>query len=174
MKKFIVFVALFVFVLQFGLKSVVAADLSEGHACAKPDGSAFTVGEKCAPSLICKPPPYATDIPNWICQKDTSVVGVIGQINPPDAVSRMGFGAAGLSTFLTKAVALIYTISGVLFFFMIVVSAIQWIMSGGDKEGIASARKRLIYAIVGITILALAFVILKTLGQITGFQFFGT
>ena len=55
---------------------------------------------------------------------------------------------------------------------MVVISALQWIVSGGDKEAVAKARSRLTYAIIGIVLLALSFLILRVIGQITGFSFF--
>lgn len=103
---------------------------------------------------------------------NNEVEKVIGQITPPPAVSRLGFGAEGLSTFFNTAIQLIYIVAGILFVFMVIVSALQWILSGGDKEAVSNARNRLTFAIIGIVVLALAFVIIRVLGQITGFEFF--
>lgn len=96
---------------------------------------------------------------------------VIGKVNPPDAVSNIGFGQEGLSNFFNRAIELIYSLAGVIFVFMVVISALQWMMSGGDKEAVTNARNRLTFAIIGIALLALTFVILNVVGQITGFQF---
>lgn len=95
-----------------------------------------------------------------------------GKIEPPDAISNLGFGAQGISNVLNKGIELLFIVAGIIFVFMIVISAVQWIVSGGDKEGIGKARGRLTAAIVGIVLLSLAFVIIRVVGQITGFEFF--
>lgn len=97
-----------------------------------------------------------------------SVDEVFGKIVPPDPVRRIGFGNEGISKLLTNAILLIYILSGVIFVFMIIISGLQWILSGGDKEAVAGARRRLIYAILGMAVLALAFFIAQVVAQITG------
>lgn len=101
-----------------------------------------------------------------------SVSDVFGQVVPPDPIKNLGFGAKGLSNVLSKIIQLIYTVAAVLFVFMVIISAVQWILSGGDKEAVGNARKRLTYATIGIVLLAIAFVIIRVIGQITGFEFF--
>lgn len=102
--------------------------------------------------------------------------GVIGTITAPSPIQglvRQG-GAGGLSTVLTNAIILIYQIAVILFIFMVVFSALQWIISGGDKEKVAGARGRLTSAIVGLVILGLAWVIASILGRLTGISIPGT
>ncbi|MBI4040141.1 hypothetical protein HY389_02195 [Candidatus Daviesbacteria bacterium] len=104
-----------------------------------------------------------------------SLQKVFGNITPPEEIRNLtnqGSGAAGLSLFFTRVVQLIYLAAGIIFVFMVIFSALQWITSGGDKEAVGKARARLTYAIIGITILSLTFVILNVLGNILGFQFF--
>lgn len=97
---------------------------------------------------------------------------VIGNITPPPAVASIGTGAGGLSNFFDKVIELIYIFAAIIFVFMVIISAVQWIASGGDKESVSKARDRLTHAIIGITLLALSFFILRVIGQITGFEFF--
>lgn len=103
---------------------------------------------------------------------ETKIEDIIGKISPPPEVSRIGFGAEGLSNFLSKIVEIIFVAATIIFVFMVIITAVQWILSGGDKEAVGNARKRLTWAIIGIVFLALAFVILRVAGQITGFEFF--
>jgi hypothetical protein len=51
---------------------------------------------------------------------------------------------------------------------MIIWGAVDWIFSGGDKEKIAGARKRITQSIIGLVLLSSAFVIMLVLGQILG------
>lgn len=97
---------------------------------------------------------------------------VIGKINPPAEVSALGSGSAGINHLLGNMIQLIYAVAGVIFVFMVIISGVQWILSGGDKEAVGKARGRLTWAVIGIVFLALAWVIISVIGQVTGFTFF--
>lgn len=97
---------------------------------------------------------------------------IFGRISPPDAVKDLGTGNVGLGNVLTNILTLIYILAGIAFLFMIVFAAFQLITSGGDKEKVGAARSRITYAVIGIIILALAFVAAQVLGSITGLTFF--
>jgi hypothetical protein len=57
-------------------------------------------------------------------------------------------------------------VGGVLiFFFMMLVGAIQWITAGGDKASLETARGRVTSAIVGVILLLSTFVIIKIIEQ---------
>lgn len=102
----------------------------------------------------------------------TSSDRAIGKIQAPEFIRNLGFGAAGLSNVLSNIIQIIYVVAAIMFVFMVVISAFQWIISGGDKEKISQARGRLTNAVIGIFLLAMAFVIIRVVGQITGFEFF--
>lgn len=103
---------------------------------------------------------------------NSSFQDVFGKIDPPLAITRIGRGAQGINNILNTFLTLIYSIAGILVLFMFVFAALQWILSGGDKEAVKSARQRITWAIIGITFLALTFIILRVLGLILGFKFF--
>lgn len=102
----------------------------------------------------------------------TSIEDVFGQVVPPPEIQALGSGSQGINNVLNKFIALAYAVAAILFIAMVIYSAIQWITSGGDKEAVGNARKRLTYAIIGIVLLALTFVLANILGNITGFTFF--
>lgn len=106
------------------------------------------------------------------CQGSGSIESVFGRIIPPSPIQNLGSGTSGINNFLSKIIQLIYVAAGIIFVFMVLVSGVQWILSGGDKEAVGNAKKRLTWAIIGIVFLALAFVIIRVIGQITGFEFF--
>lgn len=95
---------------------------------------------------------------------------VIGTIKPPGPISSLPVGEAGINQVLSSIINIIMAVGGVIFLFMIVIGAFQWITSGGDKEAVQKARSRITNAIIGIAILALSFVIVNVIGQITGFK----
>lgn len=98
-----------------------------------------------------------------------SVDDVIGTVSPPPAVSQIP-GASGeekLGNALSSILRVLYAVSIVAVIFMFVWGAFQWITSGGDKDALSSARKRIMNAIIGLIILALAFVIFTIIARIT-------
>lgn len=99
-----------------------------------------------------------------------------GSITPPSPI--VGFaggdqtGSKGISSFLSNLIILIYSIATVVLIFMLLWGGFEWLISGGDKEHLANAQKRILNAIIAIIIFAAAFAIIAILGQFTGFKFF--
>jgi hypothetical protein len=75
-------------------------------------------------------------------------------------------GATSLGTILNNAITIIFAVATLLVLFMLILGAFSWITSAGDKEKVAGARNRILHALVGLAILALAFVILTVVSQI--------
>lgn len=59
-----------------------------------------------------------------------------------------------IGDFVTYAVNAALIIGGIAFFVMLVLGALQWLNSGGDKNSIEQARSRLTNALIGIGVLA--------------------
>ncbi len=150
---------------------VFAADVDPGDECkqgidyCKPD--IYNVSYSC---LSAKPPN-----PAFFCQPDP-FGGVFGKIIPPDAIKGLlkgdPTGAGGISKFFNNLVSLIYVTAAIVLVFMLLWGAWDWLTSEGDKEKLESAKKKLINAIVGIILFAVAFALLRILGAFTGFTFF--
>lgn len=79
-----------------------------------------------------------------------------------------GTGDDLLQTIIKNSITIIFTVAAILVTAMLLWGAIEWISSGGDKEKLSSARKRIMQALIGLIILALAFVILKIISGIVG------
>ncbi len=84
------------------------------------------------------------------------------QINAP----LVGFKS--LSDFIANALVLVFTVGAFLVLIMLIVGAYEWIASGGDKEAVAKARNRIINALIGLLVLAIAFALVRLVGQFTG------
>jgi hypothetical protein len=52
------------------------------------------------------------------------------------------------------------------FFIYLLVGAVQWILSGGDKEGVEKAKKKITQSMIGLAILLSAFAIIYLVGVI--------
>lgn len=63
---------------------------------------------------------------------------------------------------------LLFYLAAILAIISIVMSGIQWITSGGEPSKIASAKKRLLYSIIGLVVVAGAFLIVKVILSVLG------
>jgi hypothetical protein len=97
---------------------------------------------------------------------------ILGTIKPPPQIGTPGDGASAISTFISRIIQIIYMIGAIGFIFMLLWGALTMILNAGDKEALGNGRKRIITAIIGIALLALAFPILRVLESIIGIKFF--
>lgn len=70
-------------------------------------------------------------------------------------------GEGFLQKLLTTGITLCFVVGVLAFFFMLLMGAIQWITSGGDKANLEGARGRITSALIGLVILFCAFAIIK-------------
>ena len=62
---------------------------------------------------------------------------------------------------LPALIGLGFVAGAIIFFFMLMIGAIQWMSSGGDKGALESARGRIASALIGIIILFSVYAIIK-------------
>lgn len=105
--------------------------------------------------------------------RNNSVDSVFGRITAPAEIRSLGDGEGAINNIIQRVIQLIYIAAGIAFVFMFIWSAFQMITSGGGKEGLAAAKQRITWSIIGIALLALAFPILRILESVLGFKFFG-
>jgi hypothetical protein len=67
--------------------------------------------------------------------------------------------------------ALLFT-AVILSLYFLIFGGIQWIMSAGDKTKIESARKKMIYAVIGLIVVLSTFMIINIVGSLFGVTFF--
>lgn len=80
--------------------------------------------------------------------------------------------SGAISKFLSNLVALFYLVAAIVLILMLLWGAFDWITSEGDKEKLESAKKKIINAVIGIMLFAVAFAVIRVLGAFTGFTFF--
>jgi len=98
----------------------------------------------------------------------------LDRANQPGGIKpAKGDSASTLGTIVKNLVTLFYSTGALGFTIMIIWGAVDWILSGGDKEKIAGGRKRITTALVGIFLLALSFPIIAIIAQISGIDIFG-
>ncbi len=71
---------------------------------------------------------------------------------------------------LPRMVGLAFLVGVLIFFFIMITGAIQWITSGGDKTAIEGARGKITNAIVGVVILLSLFALLKVIQDFFGIK----
>jgi hypothetical protein len=70
-------------------------------------------------------------------------------------------GVSFFQKLIPSLIGLGFAAGMLLFFFMLLIGAIQWISSGGDKGNVEAARGRISNALIGIIVLFSIFAIIK-------------
>ncbi len=73
-------------------------------------------------------------------------------------------GTDAVQRVIQSGITYLFVAATLLALFFLIFGGIQWIMSSGEKEKIEAARKRIIYAILGLLIAFLSFFIINTIG----------
>jgi len=76
----------------------------------------------------------------------------------------------GLETLFGNVVEVALGFAGIILFIMLIVGGFKYITAGGDPKGIEGAKKTLTYAIGGMVLIALSFLILRFIESFTGAQ----
>ncbi len=150
----------------------LADDKTAGDPCTPGVDRCVTDGYDC---LIWDDPKNISNPPKYLCQEN-KFGKTFGKIKAPESIKKFGgndtTGAGGISQFLSNLIGLLYSIAAVVLVFMLIWGAWDWLTSGGDKEQLQSAQKKIINAIIGIILFAVAFAVIQALGHFTGFTFF--
>ncbi len=88
-----------------------------------------------------------------------------GITNPIVGNSGEGKGLPFFSIFVPRLITLGLIVGSLIFFFVLLIGAIQWMTSGGDKAAVEAARGKITNAIIGVVLLFAIFVILSLVGD---------
>lgn len=75
-----------------------------------------------------------------------------------------------LEALFGNAVSAILGLAGIVLFLMLIVGGFRYITSGGDPKSAGAARGTLTFAIIGLVVIAGAFLILRFIEDLTGAQ----
>ena len=75
---------------------------------------------------------------------------------------------AGLEQVFSNVVEVALALAGIVLFIMLLSGGFKYITAGGDPKGVEGAKKTLTYAIGGMVLLAMAFLILRFIQEFTG------
>lgn len=79
-------------------------------------------------------------------------------------------GTEFFNKLLPNLIGLSFIVGAIIFVAIIIVGAIQWIISGGDKAGIESAKGKITNAVIGLVILLSLFAIIYVLENFFGIK----
>ena len=101
-----------------------------------------------------------------IAQQTTNVI-----TNP--AISA-NFGTGGANTALASIIVTVWraaiTLGGLALLVMLIIGALEWILAGGDKGKVQSARDRITQAVIGMLVLAGTVAISTFIGGLLGLK----
>ena len=95
--------------------------------------------------------------------------GFTGAKNGSGLLAPAGDGITLFTNFLSSAIGLITVIGIIWFVFIIILGAIGIISSGGDKNSLESAKKKISTGVIGLVILVIAMFAIDLLGYLLGF-----
>lgn len=77
---------------------------------------------------------------------------------------------ANLSTLLAQAIVVVFIGTALLCFFFIIIGGFKYILSGGNPEKTAGARRTIFNAIIGLAIVYLSIPAMRLIGNVLGFD----
>lgn len=87
----------------------------------------------------------------------------IGTLGSPS-----GNGIGAFSTFISGVIAVLTVIAIIWFIFTFITGAISIISSGGDKQALESARKKITTGIIGLIVVLVAIIAVGLIGKVLG------
>lgn len=75
---------------------------------------------------------------------------------------------SGLQDIFGNTVKAIIALGGIILFVMLVIGGVKYITSGGDPKAAEGAKHTITYAVGGLVLVLLSYLILVILGDITG------
>lgn len=112
----------------------------------------------CCSGLVCQddPDPNLTAYTCYI---------PFGKVDQPYGT---GYGSEGFVSFLNNVVAAVMTGAGLLLFVYLILGGIKYMTAGGDEKAVASAKRILTNAMIGLIIIAGAYFIATILEKVLG------
>lgn len=77
------------------------------------------------------------------------------------------------SGYVTTAINLLFGASGIAAFIYLLMGSFQWITSGGDKEAVEKARRKMTSAMFGLALVFSAYVLMFIIQALFGIQLIG-
>lgn len=96
--------------------------------------------------------------------------GFTGAVNGKGLLGAPGDGITLFAKFVSSAIGLLTVVAIIWFLFTFLMGAIGIISSGGDKNALESAKKKIASGVIGLVVIIAALFIISLLGLILGIQ----
>ena len=83
-----------------------------------------------------------------------------------DLSVNLGWTIPSLGGILTFVIRLFFVVAGLAALFFLLLGALAWVTSGGSKDAVEGAQKKIIAAVVGVVLIVVVLSIIVTLEQI--------
>lgn len=100
----------------------------------------------------------------------TSTFKIIPPAGAGIAVDPASAAGGNVGRILKNVISIFYVIGGIGVIIYVLWGAVEWIFSGGDKERVGNARKKITHALIGLVLLSMSFVIINFVGRVVGFN----
>lgn len=100
------------------------------------------------------------------------IAATVSHAAEPIVIKKPDQGYGDLGLFIGNVLQLAFGIAIILVLIYLVWGAFDWITSGGDKDAVGKARSKIVNALIGIAVLAVAFALAKVAAQFLGFPDF--
>lgn len=99
----------------------------------------------------------------------------IGITKQPSLGIQVGGKTTGelVGNLFKNTITLFFSVGAIAVVVMFLWGTVELILSGGDKEKVASAQKRITYSLIGLALLSLTFVIMAVIGQVLAIDLLG-
>jgi len=81
-------------------------------------------------------------------------------------------GADYFGALIKSLIGISFVVASIIFIFIFIMGAIQWITSNGDKGAVQAAQSKITNAIIGLVILLSLFALLRVVGDFFGLEIF--
>lgn len=112
-------------------------------------------------AVVALPVAAHADIAGSLCGAATTQTVDAGSLTPQECQTKTAGGESHFDKILSDIINIFSIIVGITAVIMIVYAGFRYVTSGGNQESVKSAKQTLIYALIGLVIVALAQVIVK-------------
>lgn len=93
------------------------------------------------------------------------VGSIFGTIAPPTGTPAGGDPILGIGKLFSVVIQLVILVAALTTLFQLLIAAINWIGSDGDKEKLIKAQNKILNAVVGLLLVIIAFVIFSVISN---------
>ncbi len=101
------------------------------------------------------------------------MISIFGNIQPPAALGRLpntSTKGQGLFEFISIIIRLASTVAGLLFLMQIIMAGFGYLSASGDEKKVTAAWDKIWQSLIGLGIVAGAFIIVAVVERITGIK----